>query len=101
MTAENQNYERHILKYAIEQSINCLFPNDSQEALNAIVYRSDEIVWRVATEIYTKKSERLHYLREKILPIKRDRIEPTSLTPLSNLCVFAPLREKILPTKAV
>ena len=29
MTAENQNYEQRILKYAIEQCIDRLLPNDS------------------------------------------------------------------------
>lgn len=53
MNAENRNYELHILKYAINQTIDRLLPNNSQEALNAIANRSDEIVWRVATpDIY-------------------------------------------------
>ena len=62
MTVERQNYELHILKYAVEQCIDRLLPNNSQEALNAIVYRSDEIVWKVATEIYTKSGYQIDFL---------------------------------------
>lgn len=36
MTVEHQNYELHILQYAIEQCIDRLLPNDSQEAFKAI-----------------------------------------------------------------
>lgn len=61
MTVEQQNYELHILKYAVERCIDRLLPNNSQEALNAIVYQSDEIVWRVVTEIYTKSGYQIDF----------------------------------------
>lgn len=49
-----RDYELHVLKYAIDRTIDNLLPRNSQEALNAIANQNDEIVWRIATEIYTK-----------------------------------------------
>ena len=54
MRFETKNYELHIIKYAIERGLDRLLPKDSQEAVVAIACQRDEIIWRIATEIYTK-----------------------------------------------
>lgn len=72
-----RDYELHILKYAIDRAIDRLLPNNSQEALNAISHRSDEIVWRVATEIYTKSGHQINFsLIRDLLDV---RIEPLTV----------------------
>ena len=77
MNIEKQNYELHLFKYAVNQCIDNLLPNNSQEALNVIVYRSDEVVWRVATEIYTKSGHQIDFLF--IHDLLNLRIEPLKI----------------------
>ena len=77
MNIEKQNYELHLFKYAVNQYIDNLLPNNSQEALNVIVYQSDEVVWRVATEIYTKSGHQIDFLL--IRDILNLRIEPLQI----------------------
>lgn len=74
MTVENQDYKLKILEYAINQCIDSLLPNSSEDALSIILYQSNEIVWRVATEIYTKSGHKIDFLF--ILDILNIRIEP-------------------------
>ena len=54
MVVESEDYKLEILKYAVNQSIDRLLPKSSEDALSIILYQSNEVVWRVATEIYTK-----------------------------------------------
>ncbi|MDJ0536487.1 MAG: phosphopantetheine-binding protein [Xenococcaceae cyanobacterium MO_207.B15] len=61
MTVENQNYELHILNYAINKYIDNILPSNSQDALNIIIYQSDELVWIVTTEIYTKSGYKIDF----------------------------------------
>ncbi len=74
MTVENQNYELHILNYAINKYIDNILPSNSQDALNVIIYQSDDLVWRVATEIYTKSGYKIDF--SWIQDILNLRIEP-------------------------
>lgn len=74
MTIESQNYKLEILEYAVNQSINRLLPESSEDALSVILYRSNEVVWRVATDIYTKSGHQIDFVF--IRDILNSRIEP-------------------------
>ena len=84
MVVENENYKLEILEYAVEQSINRLLPNSSKDALSVILYQSNEVVWKVATDIYSKSGHQIDFL------FISDR---SSLKPITSLLsFFAPLR---------
>ena len=71
---EGEGYKLEILEYAINQSIDRLLPNSSEDALNVILYQSNEVVWRVATEIYTKSGHQVDFVF--IRNLLNLRIEP-------------------------
>lgn len=50
------------MKYAVDQTIDLLLPNSDQDALSIILYQSNEVVWRVATEIYTKSGHQVDFV---------------------------------------
>jgi acyl carrier protein len=62
MSFENQDYKLEVLKYAINESIDRLLPNISEDALSIILYQTNEVVWRVATEIYTKSGHQIDFV---------------------------------------
>jgi acyl carrier protein len=88
MSFENQDYKLEVLEYAINESIDRLLPNISEDALSIILYQTNEVVWRVVTEIYTKSGHQIDFvfirdilnlrvepLRRKIAEEKRIRLE--------------------------
>ena len=74
MSVESQDYKFEVLEYAVNKCIDRLLPDNSQSALSVILYQSNEIVWRVATEIYTKSGHQLDFVF--IRDILNLRIEP-------------------------
>ena len=74
MTVESEDYKLDILEYAVNQCINRLFPKSCEDALSVILYQSNEVVWRVATDIYTKSGYQIDFLF--IRDILNLRIEP-------------------------
>jgi len=67
MTVENEDYKLEILEYAINQSIDRLLPKSYEDALSVIFYKSNEVVWRVATEIYTRSGYQIDFSLVKSL----------------------------------
>lgn len=74
MTVESENYKLEILEYAVNQSIDCLLPNSSEDALNLILNRCNELVWKIATDTYSKSGYQIDFLFVK--NILNLRIEP-------------------------
>ena len=74
MVIESEDYKLEILKYAINQSIDRLLPKSCEDALNVILYQSNEVVQRVATEIYTKSGHQVDFIF--IRDLLNLRIEP-------------------------
>ena len=74
MPVEKENYELEILEYAVNQCIDRFLPESSEDALNVILYKSNEIIWRVATDIYTKSGHQIDF--SFIQDILNLRIEP-------------------------
>lgn len=74
MSVEEQNYQLEVLEYAIHQSIDRLLPSSSEDALSMILYQSNEVVWRVATEIYTNSGHQVDFVF--IRGLLDSRIEP-------------------------
>ena len=62
MVAENENYKLEILEYAVNQCIDRLLPKSSEDALSAILYQRNEVVWRIVTDIYSKSGYQLDCL---------------------------------------
>jgi len=62
MVVESEDYKLEILEYAVNQSIDCLLPKNFEDALSVILYQSNEFVWRVATEIYSKSGHQVDFL---------------------------------------
>ena len=60
--SESEDYKFEILKYAVNQSIDRLLPKGNKDALSVILYQSNEVVWRVATEIYTKSGHQVDFV---------------------------------------
>ena len=88
MYVESQDYKSEVLEYAVNQCIDKLLPSSSEDALSVILYQSNEVVWRVATEIYTKSGHQIDFvfirdvlnlriepLRKKIAEEERIRVE--------------------------
>ena len=74
MAIENEDYKLEILEYAVNQSINRLLPKKYEDALNVILGRSNEIVWKVVTDIYTNSGHQIDFVFIK--DILNSRIEP-------------------------
>ncbi len=74
MAVKDKNYKLEILEYAINQSIDRLLPQNNEDALNVIVHKSNEVVWRVATDIYSKSGHQIDFLF--IRDVLNLRIEP-------------------------
>lgn len=74
MAVENENYKLEILEYAVNQSIDRLLPESSKDALSVILYQSKEVVWRVATDLYTKSGHQIDFVF--IRDLLNSRIEP-------------------------
>lgn len=74
MTTENLNYKVEILEYAVNQSIDRLLPKSSKDALSVILYRSNKVVYRVATDIYSKSGYQVDFLF--VRDLLNLRIEP-------------------------
>ena len=74
MSVEERDYKFEVLKYAINQCIDRLLPGSSEDALSVILYQSNEVVWRVATEIYTKSGHQVDFVF--IRDILNLRVEP-------------------------
>ena len=49
---ENKNYRTHIFQKAINNYLDKILPYGEQDALNSLLYQSDDIVWKIATAIY-------------------------------------------------
>lgn len=74
MTVESEDYKLEVLEYAVNQCIDRLLPESNKDALSVTIYRNNEIVWKVATEIYTKSGHQIDFLFvKKILNL---RLEP-------------------------
>lgn len=74
MAIEEESYKLEILEYAVNQCIDRFLPKSSEDALSVILYQSNEIVWRVATDIYTQSGHQIDFLFIK--NILYSRIEP-------------------------
>lgn len=59
MNTANTNYELHILKAAINNHLNRTLPLDANQALHLIEYRIDDLVWNIATSIYTQSGHKV------------------------------------------
>lgn len=74
MTVESEDYKLEVLEYAVNQCIDCLLPESNKDALSVIIYQSNEIVWKITTDIYSKSGYQIDFLFiKKILDL---RIEP-------------------------
>ena len=74
MSVEEQDYKFEVLEYAVNQCIDRLLPSSSEDALGVILYQSNEVVWRVATEIYTKSGHQVDFVF--VRDIMNLRVEP-------------------------
>lgn len=74
MTVEREDYKLEVLEYAVNQCIDRLLPESNKDALSVIIYQSNEVVWKVATEIYTKSGHQIDFLF--IRDLLNLRIEP-------------------------
>ncbi|MGL5832353.1 MAG: hypothetical protein ACRC1Z_03870 [Waterburya sp.] len=74
MTVESEDYKLEVLEYVVNQCIDRLLPKSNKDAVSMIIYRNNEVVWKVATEIYTKSGHQIDFLVvKKILNL---RLEP-------------------------
>ena len=74
MTVENQDYKLVIIEYAVNQCIDRLLPKSNENALSVILSQSNEVVWRVATDIYSKSGYQVDF--SFIKDLLNLRIEP-------------------------
>ncbi len=58
MTKDDKTYELYILKKAINTYLDKTF-SVTEEALNSLVSKHDEIVWKIATEIYSQSGHKV------------------------------------------
>jgi len=61
MTVENEDYELEVLEYAVNQCIDSLLSKSSEDILSEILNKSNEVVWRVAIDIYTKSGHKIDF----------------------------------------
>ena len=74
MVVESEDYKLEILKYAVNQCIDLFLPKSSKDALSVILYKSNEVVWRVVTEIYTRSGHQIDFVF--VRDVLNLRIEP-------------------------
>ena len=90
MFVEERDYKLEVLEYAINQCIDRLLPSRSEDALSIILYQSNELVWRVVTEIYTKSGHQIDFvfvrdiLNLKIKPLRQKIAEEAELEAYVN-----------------
>ncbi|MEM7760780.1 MAG: phosphopantetheine-binding protein [Cyanobacteria bacterium P01_A01_bin.40] len=76
MTIENQNYQSDIFEYGVNQHLNKLLPDDNEDALNIIANQCNDIVWRIATDIYKESGHQIDFTFIKnILNLKSYSLE--------------------------
>ena len=76
MTVENQNYQSNILEYAVNNCLDKLLPEGNEDALSVITNQSNELVWRIATEIHKESGHQIDFASiENILDRKSNLLE--------------------------
>lgn len=60
MTKDDKTYELYILEKAINTYLDETF-SVTEEALNSLVSKRDEIVWKIATEIYSQSGHKVEF----------------------------------------
>ena len=66
MITDDKNYETYILKQVINNYLDKILSVNDEDALNTLLYQCDDLVWKIATAIYSQSGV---YLRA-ILPLK-------------------------------
>ena len=74
MAVENENYQFDILEYAVNQYLDELLPCSDRDALNVIANKSNELVWKIATEIYKESGHQIDFASIKNLLCLRSNL---------------------------
>ena len=74
MNVENKTYKTHIFKQATNKYLDKILPFREQDALNSLIHQIDDIVWKIATIIYTERGYKVDF--SCIRDIANSRIEP-------------------------
>ena len=76
MAIENINYQFEILEYAVNQYLDELLPCNDRDSLNVIANKSNEIVWKIATEIYKESGHQIDFASIKdLLDLRSNLLE--------------------------
>jgi acyl carrier protein len=89
MTVEREDYKLEVLEYAVNQCIDRLLPESNKNALSVIIDRSNEVVWRVATDIYTKSGHKIDF--SFVRNLLNLRIEPLRIKIAEEVIIKAEL----------
>ena len=60
MTTDNQAYTSHIIEKAIISYLDENIPN-TEQGLNILVYQCDDLVWQIASNIYTQSGHKVDF----------------------------------------
>ena len=77
MNTANTNYELHILKTAINNHLDRTLPSDASQALHLIQYQIDDLVWNIATSIYSQSGYKVDF--SLVRDLTNTRIESLNL----------------------
>lgn len=76
MNIENQNYQFDILEYAVNKCLDKLLPCINEDALSAIANQRNDLVWRIATEIYKESGHQIDFASiNNILDLRSNLLE--------------------------
>lgn len=77
MLTDEKNYEIHILKQAINHYLDKILSVNDENALNTLLYQCDDLVWKIATEIYSQSGHKVEF--SLIRDLANSRIEPLKI----------------------
>ena len=74
MAIENQSYQFDILEYAVNKCLDKLLPCIHEDALSAIANQRNDLVWRIATEIYQESGHKIDFASINNLLDRREQV---------------------------
>ncbi len=73
MILDDKNYETYIITKVINNYLDKTLSANDEDALNTLLYQSDDLVWKIATEIYSQSGHKVKF--SLVRDVANSRIE--------------------------
>ncbi|MGK7951939.1 MAG: hypothetical protein AB4368_24910 [Xenococcaceae cyanobacterium] len=91
MLEDDKSYEIHILKQFINNYLDKTLSTNKEDALNTLLYKCDDLVWKIATEIYSQSGHKVEF--SLVRDLATSRIEALKIAVEKQKAEQARLRE--------